>query len=110
MREYHVRICEGLGVKFPGSTRHSLLMRLVPASHDVRSTLKADIRFQRAGRDRATQLCVNEVHRRCAVFRGLKLANNDGAAARSRTSYAGVLICRQVTPAAVISAAVEPRL
>ena len=23
MREYHVRICEGLGVKFPGSTRHS---------------------------------------------------------------------------------------
>src|SRR5215831_12121283 len=22
MREYHVRICEGLGVKFPGSTRH----------------------------------------------------------------------------------------
>ena len=21
MREYHVRICEGLGVKFPGSTR-----------------------------------------------------------------------------------------
>ena len=26
---------------------HSLLMRLVPASHDVRSTPKADIRFQR---------------------------------------------------------------
>ncbi len=24
MREYHVRICEGLGVKFPGSTRHLL--------------------------------------------------------------------------------------
>jgi hypothetical protein len=23
MREYHVRICEGLGVKFPGSTRQS---------------------------------------------------------------------------------------
>ncbi len=22
MREYHVRICEGLGVKFPGPTRH----------------------------------------------------------------------------------------
>ena len=22
MREYHVRICEGFGVKFPGSTRH----------------------------------------------------------------------------------------
>ena len=24
MREYHVRICEGLGVKFPGSTRQTL--------------------------------------------------------------------------------------
>ena len=24
MREYHVRICEGLGVKFPGSTRQKL--------------------------------------------------------------------------------------
>ena len=24
MREYHVRICEGLGVKFPGSTRQFL--------------------------------------------------------------------------------------
>jgi hypothetical protein len=23
MREYHVRICEGLGVQFPGSTRHT---------------------------------------------------------------------------------------
>ena len=23
MREYHVRICEGLGVKFPGSTRQT---------------------------------------------------------------------------------------
>ncbi len=23
MREYHVRFCEGLGVKFPGPTRHS---------------------------------------------------------------------------------------
>ena len=23
MREYHVRICEGLGVQFPGSTRHA---------------------------------------------------------------------------------------
>ena len=22
MREYHVRICEGLGVQLPGSTRH----------------------------------------------------------------------------------------
>jgi hypothetical protein len=25
MREYHVRICEGLGVKFPGPTRHKRL-------------------------------------------------------------------------------------
>ena len=24
MREYHVRICEGLGVKFPGPTRQNL--------------------------------------------------------------------------------------
>ena len=24
MREYHVRFCEGLGVKFPGPTRHLL--------------------------------------------------------------------------------------
>jgi len=30
MREYQVRICERLGVKFPGPTRHSLPMRLVP--------------------------------------------------------------------------------
>ncbi len=27
MREYHVRICEGLGVKFPGSTRQTRLRR-----------------------------------------------------------------------------------
>ena len=27
MREYHVRICEGLGVKFPGSTRQKLPRR-----------------------------------------------------------------------------------
>jgi hypothetical protein len=27
MREYHVRICEELGVQFPGSTRQSLLPR-----------------------------------------------------------------------------------
>src|SRR5712672_342551 len=30
MREYHVRICEGLGVKFPGSTRQS--RRIEPGS------------------------------------------------------------------------------
>jgi hypothetical protein len=27
MREYHVRICEGLGVKFPGPTRHERRFR-----------------------------------------------------------------------------------
>ena len=32
MREYHVRICEGLGVKFPGSTRQSNVI-----SADVRA-------------------------------------------------------------------------
>jgi len=38
MREYHVRICEGLGVKFPGSTRHELPRHLstsVSASHPI---------------------------------------------------------------------------
>ncbi len=27
MREYHVRFCEGLGVKFPGPTRHKQTLR-----------------------------------------------------------------------------------
>ncbi len=27
MREYHVRFCEGLGVKFPGPTRQKLKFR-----------------------------------------------------------------------------------
>ena len=27
MREYHVRICEGLGVQLPGSTRQRVLLR-----------------------------------------------------------------------------------
>jgi hypothetical protein len=27
MREYQVRICEGLGVKFPGPTRHKHTLR-----------------------------------------------------------------------------------
>src|SRR5580692_2498397 len=27
MREYHVRICEGLGVQLPGSTRQQLLLQ-----------------------------------------------------------------------------------
>jgi hypothetical protein len=30
MREYHVRICEGLGVQLPGSTRHSRQIRRTP--------------------------------------------------------------------------------
>src|SRR5262249_31367605 len=33
MREYHVRICEGLGVKFPGSTRQGRPLQL-PSAHD----------------------------------------------------------------------------
>ncbi len=41
MREYHVRFCEGLGVKFPGPTRHK------PTSNRPKSTSalppKADI-------------------------------------------------------------------
>jgi hypothetical protein len=38
MREYHVRICEGLGVKFPGSTRQSqpkLDVRSMSAFHPI---------------------------------------------------------------------------
>ena len=31
MREYQVRICEGLGVKFPGPTRHSRRGRPEPS-------------------------------------------------------------------------------
>ena len=38
MREYHVRICEGLGVKFPGSTRHSRPGPPVSRSSHVRFT------------------------------------------------------------------------
>jgi hypothetical protein len=42
MREYHVRICEGLGVQLPGSTRHSRPTQSArKRSHD-RNTLKAD--------------------------------------------------------------------
>src|ERR1039458_5815810 len=35
MREYQVRICERLGVKFLGPTRQSLPMRTPPAPHPV---------------------------------------------------------------------------
>jgi hypothetical protein len=31
MREYHVRICEGLGVKFPGPTRQERRFRISTA-------------------------------------------------------------------------------
>src|SRR6266566_6588064 len=37
MREYHVRICEGLGVKLPGSTRHSRPDRTAVSPAHVRS-------------------------------------------------------------------------
>jgi hypothetical protein len=36
MREYHVRICERLGVKFPGPTRAYSAERAVPTSCSVR--------------------------------------------------------------------------
>jgi hypothetical protein len=36
MREYQVRICEGLGVKCPGPTRHSLPMHSAPVPKNVR--------------------------------------------------------------------------
>jgi hypothetical protein len=41
-RECHVRFCEGLGVKFPGPTRHSLPMRSATISQHVWNSLKAD--------------------------------------------------------------------
>ncbi len=47
MREYHVQICEGLGVKFPGSTRHS--RRFLPRACHVRLSSKAH-RESRPGR------------------------------------------------------------
>jgi hypothetical protein len=39
MREYHVRICERLGVKFPGPTRHGLPLRR--HSQHARCTLES---------------------------------------------------------------------
>ena len=42
MREYHVRICEGLGVKFPGSTRHSRPSHFVPVLNNVRYASDSD--------------------------------------------------------------------
>ena len=43
MREYHVRICEGLGVKFPGSTRQGLPLHHVGITSGVPQTA-ADLR------------------------------------------------------------------
>ena len=52
MREYHVRICEGLGVKFPGSTRHSRPGPAGRRSSHVRYAPKATVGHQNAiGRD-----------------------------------------------------------
>ena len=42
MREYHVRICEGLGVQLPGSTRHLYFLdhkALLGLASIVRSSL-----------------------------------------------------------------------
>src|SRR5215468_2986120 len=50
MREYHVRICEGLGVKFPGSTRHSLQIDARWKSVHVRNAPKATVGRQDVGR------------------------------------------------------------
>jgi hypothetical protein len=44
MREYQVRICERLGVKFLGPTRHSRPSRLARNATYDRSCLKADMR------------------------------------------------------------------
>jgi len=38
MREYHVRICEGLGVKFPGPTRHGHDSAAIPERQSVPSS------------------------------------------------------------------------
>ena len=43
MREYQVRICERLGVKFLGPTRHSQPNRLARKSTNDRNCLQADI-------------------------------------------------------------------
>ena len=45
MREYHVRICEGLGVKFPGPTRHN--RKLVTATRMSAFGGKAEVDFGR---------------------------------------------------------------
>jgi hypothetical protein len=37
-REFHVRICEGLGVKFPGPTRRAEQIR-IPTATRIRSLL-----------------------------------------------------------------------
>ena len=44
MREYHVRICEGLGVQLPGSTRHSRPGRTSSRVSYVRS---CSVRYQK---------------------------------------------------------------
>ena len=95
MREYHVRICEELGVKFPGSTRHLRLMRLVPASHDVRSTPKADIRFQRNNlqrwatrRHRHTDSCHSLVTPLARRFTGLSSNRQNVLVSTRATTFA----------------------
>src|SRR5262249_18799790 len=45
MREYHVRICERLGVKFPGPTRHSrrFIRVRTTSGFPPKLTVKADV-------------------------------------------------------------------
>jgi hypothetical protein len=46
MREYQVRICEGLGVKFPGPTRHSRPGRAGDKSGHVRYAAPRIMRYE----------------------------------------------------------------
>ena len=62
MREYHVRICEGLGVKFPGSTRHSRPSHREPKSTIVRYYPNSDLsRYHRKPCERLL-LCLPSRH------------------------------------------------
>ena len=65
---------------------HSLLMRLVPASHDVRSTPKADIRFQRNN----LQRWANKRH--CTFGLKSKTGQPCQTSSRWRNEQAGMLI------------------
>ena len=48
-RECQVRICERLGVKFPGPTRHSLQVRPRPLVHKCPLCINTDRKFWALG-------------------------------------------------------------